>query len=241
MRPRSLTALLASAVLGVALGIGAGLVLDGGLGSDGTDPSSGDPLAVGAAMVNQPCNGGYVIAIGKGNGASALSFTLAAHPTGRYLDTSRSCLTAWREYGKPAPRYIAYLGPYDNGQEACTARNTPTFRGSTVSLLQSGYPTTIHCLCYVDYQILPTLQVGMEPKITDTMWTFALQNLLVALGRASKPEVNGVYGPATAAKVRVVQRQNALPVTGVVDADTWHALQDGCSVYDEPSPNTSPS
>jgi peptidoglycan hydrolase-like protein with peptidoglycan-binding domain len=238
VRPRTLTALLASAALGVALGVGGGLVLDRGATTQHGDDVE-DPLSLGVPLVNQPCDGGFVIAIGKGDGGSALAPGLAANPTGRYLDTGESCDTAWMEHDRATPRWVAYLGPYDSGRQACTVRMTPSQKGTTVSRLRQGTPDTIHCLCYLDYKTMPTLRTGMTPDITDVMWTFALQNLLVDMGRAEEADTNGVYGPSTASKVSGIQREHALPVTGVVDADTWHALQDGCDVYDEPSPNAS--
>ena len=238
MRPGTLTALLASAVLGVVCGIGGALALDSG--SAGLDRTSQDPLALGRTMVNQPCDDRFVIAIGKGDGGAALGSGLAANPAARYLDTQQSCETAWTQHDERTPRWVAYLGPYGSGQAACTARMTPTLKGSTVSRLVHGWADTVHCLCYLDYKTAPTLQVGMGHDIADVMWTYALQNLLVDMGRIPQESANGAYGPATAAQVRRIQRTHALPVTGVVDPDTWHAVQDGCRIYDEPSTNTSP-
>jgi peptidoglycan hydrolase-like protein with peptidoglycan-binding domain len=234
VRPSSLLAVAVSAVLGVALGIGGGLALD-----HASDPVQ-DPLHLEHDMVNQACGGGYVLVIGKGNGASSIAPDLAANPKGRYLDTDKSCPTVWRDSSKSTPRWVAYLGPYESGAEACTKRMTPEHKGTTVARLQRGATDTIHCLCYLDYKTMPTLETGMEAGITDGMWTRALQNMLVDLGRAKKSDTTGVYDLTTAAQIRQIQREHNLSATGVVDADTWNAVQDGCQIYDVASTNASP-
>ena len=39
-------------------------------------------------------------------------------------------------------------------------------------------------------------------------------------------EVDGIFGPATEDAVRAAQRWFGLPVTGIVDADTWDEIYD---------------
>ncbi len=46
---------------------------------------------------------------------------------------------------------------------------------------------------------------------------------LAANGTSSVP-VDGIYGPMTTAAVERFQRSNALPITGVMDRDTYYAL-----------------
>lgn len=234
MRPSSLLAVAAAAVLGVALGIGGGLALDRG------HDTFEDPLSLGFPLVNQACTGGFVLAIGKGDGGSALAHSLAANRDGHYLDTRRSCKTTWKDDNKSTPRWVAYLGPYTSGAQACTLRMTAAHKGTTVTRLQRGTPDTIHCLCYLDYNTMPTLQTGMSAGITDGMWIRALQNMLVDMGRAKKEDATGVYGLTTASQIRQIQREHNLAATGVVDADTWLLVQDGCQIYDVPSTNASP-
>lgn len=234
MRPAAVLAVAVSAVLGVALGIGGGLVLDRGHDTDA------DPLSLDFPMQDQPCNGGFVLVIGKG-GQSALGASLASNPSGRYLDTGRSCATAWTEAGQPTPRWVAYLGPYDTGAQACAVRMTAEHKGTVVTRLQSGLTGTRHCLCYLDYRSMPTLRTGMEATVTDGMWTHALQNTLATMGRAGEGDDSGVYDLTTASQIRRLQRDSNLSATGVVDADTWHVVQtQGCPLYDQPSTKASP-
>jgi peptidoglycan hydrolase-like protein with peptidoglycan-binding domain len=234
VRPASLLAVAVSAVLGVALGIGGGLALDSG------PATFEDPLHLEHALVNQPCTGEFVLVIGKGDGGSALGPGLASNPNGRYLDTRESCATVYRDSSRPTPRWIAYLGPYGSGAQACTLRMTAENKGTTVARLQQDAPDTVHCLCYLDYHTMPTLQTGMTAGITDGMWTRALQNMLVDMGRARKADATGVYDLTTASQIRRIQREHNLAATGVVDADTWHAVQEGCQLYDVPSTKASP-
>lgn len=234
MRPSSLLAVAVSAVLGVALGIGGGLALDRGSGT------FEDPLSLGVPMVNQSCTGQFLLAIGKG-GLTSLANGLSSNPSGRYLDTRQSCPTAWTDSARPTPRWVAYLGPYGSGAQACTARMTADHKGTTVTQLKSTATDTLHCVCYLDFRSMPTLQTGMAAGTTDSMWTRALQNMLVDLGRAKKGDATGVYDLTTAAQVRQLQRDNNIGATGVVTADTWQALKgQACPLYDVPSTNASP-
>lgn len=53
----------------------------------------------------------------------------------------------------------------------------------------------------------------------------AVQNRLITLMLPARPgQGDGWYGPVTAQTVRVFQRANGLPVTGVVDRVTWERL-----------------
>ena len=111
----------------------------------------------------------------------------------------------------------------------------------SVTQLSSAATTPVHCLCYLSYKTMPKLQTGLTAGITDAMWTRALQNTLVDMGRAQKADATGVYDLTTASQVRQFQRDNNLEATGVVDVDTWQSLQlQGCRLYDLPSTKASP-
>ena len=43
--------------------------------------------------------------------------------------------------------------------------------------------------------------------------------------------INGFYDPATVEAVSEIQRINGLPVTGVIDKDTWNAISDEYEKY----------
>lgn len=71
-----------------------------------------------------------------------------------------------------------------------------------------------------------TLRQGLQndPEV------FFLQQLLNEQGLGRKFTVNGDFGPVTLAGVKDVQRENQLPVTGVVDDDTWDALREDVDI-----------
>ncbi|OLV18330.1 peptidoglycan-binding domain-containing protein [Deinococcus marmoris] len=64
----------------------------------------------------------------------------------------------------------------------------------------------------------------------------AVQNRLIALMRPQRAgQGDGWYGPATTQTVRVFQRAAGLPITGVVDRDTWNRLfSEGATTFDAP-------
>jgi hypothetical protein len=67
----------------------------------------------------------------------------------------------------------------------------------------------------------PTLALAQPPQRGCAV--LELQTLLVARGFDTGP-VDGIYGPATAAAVRVFQQANALDDDGIVGPATWAAL-----------------
>ncbi len=221
MRPSSLLAVAVSAVLGVALGIGGGLALDHG------PATFADPLGLNVPLRNQPvCDGNALLTVDRGANASqiATGVTENLRQGVAYLDTRRSCVTAWVKRGRPAPRYVAYVGPFSSRGKACDAEFSNGHRGGIVTWLTKGATDTVQCLCFAQLA-RPTLRTGMSADGTNGIWIRHLQGLLVDLGRATPEDVTGVYDLTTAAKVREFQRDNRRPATGEVDADTWHFLQ----------------
>ena len=231
MRPRTLTALLASAALGVICGVG------GGLYAAAHDSSYVDPLGLGVAMVDQPCSdkaaGDPLLVVATGDSSAALAGAVAEDTEStRYLDTSRSCDTAWVT-DTDQPRYAAYLGPYPNALKACEVRMTAAHRGDLVTVLHAGETTPVECACYLSYTAMPVLRSGMDATPRAGIYIRSLQHLLLALGETTVSHSKGSYDEQTIEQVRRVQDQVlGLPATGIVDAATWHALQtQACALY----------
>ena len=230
MRPGTLTALLASAVLGVVCGIGGGLYVS-------RDSAVDDPLGLGVGMVDQPCSThpqhDPLLVVATGDTSSALAGAVAESPDHtRYLDISRSCDTAWVT-DQAQPHYAAYIGPYPNARQACQVRMSAAHRGDIVTLLRAGDTEPVECVCYLSYATMPVLRPGMEADAVDGIYIRSLQRLLLALGEREVTHSKGVYDEQTIAQVRRVQdRTLRLPATGIVDAQTWHALQtQACALY----------
>jgi peptidoglycan hydrolase-like protein with peptidoglycan-binding domain len=71
---------------------------------------------------------------------------------------------------------------------------------------------------------LPQLKAGDRDKPQHRM-VVRLQGLVTALG--SRVTLDGIFGPDTEAAVKGQQRAFGLPVTGVVDDNTWIKLIEG--------------
>jgi peptidoglycan hydrolase-like protein with peptidoglycan-binding domain len=71
---------------------------------------------------------------------------------------------------------------------------------------------------------LPQLKSGDRDKPQDRM-VHRLQGLVTALG--SRVAIDGIFGPNTEAAVKDQQRAFGLPVTGIVDDNTWIKLIEG--------------
>ncbi len=72
--------------------------------------------------------------------------------------------------------------------------------------------------------LCPELRVGSRGSSVSR-----LQSLLLAQGLSPGP-IDGVFGAKTEAAVRFFQAQKGLPITGVVDVNTWYALGVDCGV-----------
>jgi peptidoglycan/xylan/chitin deacetylase (PgdA/CDA1 family) len=71
-----------------------------------------------------------------------------------------------------------------------------------------------------------TLRQGLK----DDPEVFFLQQLLNEQGLKKHFVTDGDFGPNTQAGVKDVQRDNDLPVTGIVDDDTWDALREDVDI-----------
>ncbi|MGI6588716.1 MAG: peptidoglycan-binding protein [Peptococcia bacterium] len=82
--------------------------------------------------------------------------------------------------------------------------------------------------------LCPRLQRGSRGPSVRT-----LQTLLRNAG-ANPGVVDGVFGARTEAAVRLIQTRRGLPVTGIVDVQTWEALGVSCVVTPTPVPPVTP-
>jgi hypothetical protein len=94
----------------------------------------------------------------------------------------------------------------------------------------------VQCLCAIEPDTMPELNIGMAADTRDGIYIRALQRLLVDMGPEMNPgPITGEYNARTAAKVRRLQRVNAIDpaLYGRVEAQTWRLLRDrGCINYD---------
>ncbi|MDD4146207.1 MAG: peptidoglycan-binding protein, partial [Clostridia bacterium] len=82
--------------------------------------------------------------------------------------------------------------------------------------------------------LCPRLQRGSRGPSVRT-----LQTLLRSAG-ANPGVVDGVFGARTEAAVRLIQTRRGLPVTGIVDVQTWETLGVSCGVTPPPGPPVPP-
>lgn len=83
--------------------------------------------------------------------------------------------------------------------------------------------------------LCPRLQRGSRGPAVRT-----LQTLLRSAG-ADPGVVDGVFGAETEAAVRLIQTRRGLPVTGIVDVQTWETLGVSCGVVPPPGPPVPPT
>ena len=223
-------ALVLAVVLGTSSGLAFSRVLDGG-----PDPGR-DPLGIGAELVNQPCSGGSIIVVGRGENRPALRAAVVENAgEARYLDTDASCPTLYAPLDKPVPRYVVYLGPFTTPGAACERRMTPEHKGDFVTGLRTGNQTYVKCPCELATAGWPVLTPDMgSPDALQGMWIRQLQKMLVDTGRLRDDvDESGVYDARTVAVVRRTQANESVTPDGVVDAQTWSIIRDrACQSYD---------
>ena len=201
MRPARILAVTASAVLGVALGVGAALALD-------IQPAQ-DPLGLGAPMVNQACQEHQaVLVLASGVTGGALASDLASRDGARYLETANSCRTAWRRAGRPIERYVAYLGPFSRSA-ACAKQMTGDYRGAHVTMLAQDTPDTETCACFVS---------------RDGIYLHDVQTMLTQLKYRPDEPITNSYDQELESQVRLFQQARDQKANGVMNADIWQAL-----------------
>jgi hypothetical protein len=210
-------AVAASAVLGIAGGVVAGLA---------SGDSHPDPLGLGVAMVNQPCqpNQGLLV-LDTSDDGRGLASAIASFPDAKYLEVAKSCNTVWRDPTLSTRRYAAYLGPMDVGT-ACRQQMTGEHVGDRVTRLTPNNTELELCLCYVSSFDAPTVRPGATAlSSTEIVYLRALQQVLTSLGRRPPdlPRTDD-YDSTTLEEVLSFQRYTNRGQRGVVDQRTWEAL-----------------
>jgi hypothetical protein len=225
VRPKSLLAVAVSAVVGVAGGVGAGLLID--------RAGFVDPLQLGVSLANQSCTGDTVLILGWGS-KTRLATGVAEDPDhAHYLDTARSCNISWAPNSRDNPRYVAYVGPFDTTVKACQLRMTVQFRGDRVTSLDASNTAPAQCVCYLPSVGMPLLRIGMDPTAGKSIWIRSLQGMLADLDLLPVSGKTGIYDLATEAAVKQLQADRVLPTNGVVDPATWSGLKNkACGLYD---------
>jgi peptidoglycan hydrolase-like protein with peptidoglycan-binding domain len=226
---------IVAGVLGLVSGTAVALLVDPGSGDK--DASNADPLGLGIGLTDLGCTGRSLLVIGFGNGAAALAAPLADNSGSKvsYLRTAESCETLYGREKGPTPDYAAYLGPFDTIAEACELRMTVLHRGDLVTVLTSGNDQAVRCPCHLPAETFPVLHPGMATDAQTSPWVRALQQLLVDIDEERFPprSATGVYDDATEDRVRELQSEARIEVTGVVDTVMWRSLRDRvCDTYD---------
>jgi hypothetical protein len=224
-------ALVAAVLLGGIAGVGAAVVVDDGAPPDRT----ADPLGLGVDLVNQSCDGGTLLAVGRGSTRPGLRAAVVDNPGAHYLDTAASCPTLYAPLDLGVPEYVVYLGPFDTPGAACELRMTVEHKGDYVTSLRAGNQTYVKCPCELPVSTFPVLTPDMgAPDALEGMWIRQLQGMLVDTGRLVEDvQESGQYDATTVAVVKRIQTVESLTPTGIVDAATWAIIRDrACRGYD---------
>ena len=258
--PRGHLALILAAVVGVVAGTLVGIVTTGeSPDANANDPDSSptsaapgssgspaDPMRLGIPLVNLDCTGDTILVVGWGDTTSPLLSAKSSNSDeARYLDTAESCPTLYATQplgtigakGKDVkvPKYVVYLGPFDNLTEPCNLRMSVDHKGDAVTSLKKGVKDHVQCLCVLPPETFPWLAVGMSADTRDGIYIRALQQLLYDIGRNPDRHITGIYDRQTANMVIPLQKLDALDANlyGNVEKVTWRSLRDrACIDYD---------
>lgn len=228
MRPAPLLVVACSALVGIACGIGAGLLM-------GDTTTYADPLALGVPLHNRACTDESLVVLAWGDKRAPLAAGVQEDPGhASYLATSQSCKTAWTRNGHGTPRYVAYVGPFGTGADACRVGMTAQYKGDLVTGLRSGNTNPVECTCYLPAASMPQLRSGMTVSVVDGMWIRSLQRILSDLGYLPRDRITGYYDQSTIDAVKQFQSvRGGIKPNGVVGSDTWGSLiTKGCRLYD---------
>ena len=181
-------------------------------------PTPSTPLA------NVECDGSYIVELGRSDPPyknSDVEKLVTETDGAKYLQADQSCST----YAPAGKRLIAYLGPFDGLPAACKKRVESRNIRAVPHLMEADQRGRNYCACEVD---LPVLQVndGEDNDPTTLMAINEAQTMLKALGYFEPAVVTGnPYGPQSSAATQGLQADVGLPVTGVLNRQTWAALR----------------
>ncbi|WP_460710682.1 peptidoglycan-binding domain-containing protein [Nocardioides dilutus] len=196
----------------------------------------GDPLSLGIPLVGYECTGEGLLVLGYGDTSGSLREGMAGNQDLglSYLETAESCDTNFGpERLETKPTYAVVSGPYSDLDEPCLLRMTPEHRGDFVTALRDGNEISVKCVCVLDASAAPVLRPGMTASDEDAVWIRSLQQMLVDREDLTKEQVTGVYDQRTETRVRAIQSTTAMPVTGVMDEQTWRLFKRRtCGLYD---------
>jgi peptidoglycan hydrolase-like protein with peptidoglycan-binding domain len=239
---RGLAALLLAAVLGVSGGVVA--ALQGPAENQAEDPGSTaapretptptpkDTLGLNVPREDLDCDGDTYILVGWGDSDNALWPSVVDWPGVKYLDTRRSCPTAYPKVDGKTPRWVAYLPGYDDPPEACEARMTVEHKDHFVTRMRKGAKTGVLCACVLDVATLPAIEEGQPLTTISSMWIYMYQRMLIDVGLLDMSTPTQVFDHATARATYTLQSDADMSPTGVVDTDTWRELRsDACRLY----------
>lgn len=220
-------ALFAAVVLGVSGGIVAAFVAP--IEQRGTDP-----LGLGVPFENVTCTGATLVLVDWGENYEALAPSVADWDGVRYLETAKSCRTAYpREDGR-TPTYAAYLPPFATTTAACSERMSSEHRGDFTTRMTKGNVDGVNCACELDVATLPALGEGQDPTTESGMWISLYQTMLADVDALTLDDVQlGSFDDEMIEITREFQTNGGVSPTAVTDEDTWRLLRDQvCSNYD---------
>jgi hypothetical protein len=232
---RGRLAVLVAAVLGIVAGLTTAFVVVPG-GADDSAASFADPLDLGIPLKNLDCTDQAILVVSFGNSQPAMSSDVADNEGSdlHYLRTDKSCPTTYGPELAPTPEYAAYLGPYDDLAEPCSERLTTAHRGDFVTRLRALNDIHVQCACVLPVTTFPELTTGMDID-ANVIWVRALQSLLNDLDPELFPKeaMTGIYDQRTVARVRALQTEAPMTVTGVAGTRFWKYLRaKNCKNYD---------
>lgn len=236
------TALAAAAVAAV-LGTAGGVLSAVSSERDPAPPTSSehpslthdqDPLRLGVEQVDlTECDGRTVLLLAWGESQPALQPSVLEHPDARYLDTTKSCDTAYPRVNGRVPRFMTYLPPFDTPTEACQVRMGEVLKGSFTTILTAGNTTTVICGCYIKADDLLVIGQDVKQTAASGMYVKLYQRMLMDAGLLPPGSDTGVFGDDTRAATFALQSDHGLNPTGNVNAQTWRLVQNqACPLYD---------